>query len=126
MVCVKLFSVKDLPFIKYTILSTSALLGEYTSIIDLSGSIAYSIHLLFFKALRTAFWQQRSFSVLAGFVSFLHASERSPSRIPIMTLAIAIDTHPTPMLALVVYDTVKVPTVIIQNSPSHRGNFPIK
>ena len=25
-----------------------------------------------------------------------------------------------------VYDTVKVPTVIVQNSPSHRGNFPIK
>lgn len=27
---------------------------------------------------------------------------------------------------LYVYDTVKVPTVIVQNSPSHRGNFPIK
>ena len=26
----------------------------------------------------------------------------------------------------VVCDTVKVPTVIVQNSPSHRGNFPIK
>ena len=25
-----------------------------------------------------------------------------------------------------VCDTVKVPTVIVQNSPSHRGNFPIK
>ena len=28
--------------------------------------------------------------------------------------------------AAVVCDTVKVPTVIVQNSPSHRGNFPIK
>ena len=27
---------------------------------------------------------------------------------------------------LVVCDTVKVPTVIVQNSPSHRGYFPIK
>lgn len=26
----------------------------------------------------------------------------------------------------VVCDTVKVPTVIVQNSPSHRGNLPIK
>ena len=26
----------------------------------------------------------------------------------------------------IVCDTVKVPTVIVQNSPSHRGNFPIK
>ena len=28
--------------------------------------------------------------------------------------------------AYCVCDTVKVPTVIDQNSPSHRGNFPIK
>ena len=28
--------------------------------------------------------------------------------------------------AELVCDTVKVPTVIVQNSPSHRGNFPIK
>ena len=27
---------------------------------------------------------------------------------------------------VIVCDTVKVPTVIVQNSPSHRGNFPIK